>query len=122
MSAVEETIVQVKRSHVTGLPDGVGRPTPIEDPIGPDQIASYINRTKQLTDEAYEELVHDIGWRVALLVLRSKAWSGDVRALDLYNRIVTESKSRRAKPKREPSKDVTPPVFKPKDRPPSEQE
>jgi hypothetical protein len=111
------------RCYVAGLPVGLGKPTPIEDPITTEQIASYINRTKRLTDDAYEELVHDIGWRVAMLVLRHKAWSGDVRALDVYIRIAHEAKNRKRKPAAKDARDVTPAdQFKPGSRPKTDKE
>lgn len=90
--SLPESEPERKRSYVAGLPDGIGRPTPIERPTTAEEIASYINRTKQLTDEAYEELVHDIGWRVMLLVAREKAWTGNVKAMALYREIVRESR------------------------------
>lgn len=63
----------------------------------PKVIASFLHRYQELTDEAFDELVNDIGYRAALLVLRAKALSADVRALDLYIRLCREDKDARRK-------------------------
>jgi hypothetical protein len=80
--------------------NGIGRPgkelTP-EYMSSPDEITKLLNRTRHLTDEAFEDLVHDIGYRMALLVLRAKAVSGDTKAIDLYFKVVRETRAARRK-------------------------
>jgi len=58
-------------------------------------IADILYKTQTLTDDAFNDLVDDIGYRAAKLVLRDKALAGDVRALELYHRIVKEQRLER---------------------------
>jgi len=57
-----------------------------------------MNRTQHLTDDAYEDLVHDFGYRLALLVLRAQAVQGNIKALELYIKVVNATRASRVKP------------------------
>ena len=89
-------------------------PTPdkylVENISSPQLIADILHKTADLTDEAFYDLVNDIGGRTALLVLRHKAINGDVKALELYFKIVKEDKASRAT--KETARSVTPAVSK----------
>ena len=61
------------------------------------KIESLLYRTQNLTDEAFQDLVDDVGARLARLVLRAKAVSGDIKALELYDKIVTRDREKRDK-------------------------
>ena len=74
-------------------------------------IAEMLYRAQNVTDEYFDELVDSLGYRAAKLVLRAKAVSGDVKALDLYLRHVKESRAERAKRDKAPDRNVTPQVF-----------
>lgn len=89
--SVAETAVEVHDK-------GIGRPSKeltAEYMCDAKEMQRLMNATQHLTDDAYEELVHDYGFRLALLVLRAKAVSGDVKAIDLYLRVVKESRAAR---------------------------
>lgn len=90
----------------------------IDGLASPEKMVELLYRTKQLSDEAFEEIVNDIGYRAALLVLRAKAIAGDVKALDLYLRLVKESKREREakKDRTNETRNVTPSSFLPQDR------
>lgn len=64
----------------------------------PTIMAEMLYRTELVSDEDFTELVDQIGSRAARLILRAKALQGDVKALDLYFRIIKESKASRRKP------------------------
>lgn len=76
-----------------------GGPAPekftIEALTNPETIAAILHKTWDLSDEAYYDLIDDIGTRAARLILRTKALSGDVRALDLYWRVTKEERGKR---------------------------
>lgn len=94
MSAIEKSLDSA--SEVTT--NGIGRPPKeftIEHMTTEAEFVRLLNRTQYLTDDAYNEIVDDIGARAARLVLRAKALTGDVRALDLYLRIAKEDKRSR---------------------------
>ena len=55
--------------------------------LDPANMAAFLHKTWDLSDEAFKDLVDDIGTRAARLVLRTKALGGDVRALELYDKI-----------------------------------
>ena len=61
----------------------------------PKNIADLLYRTQELTDEAFNDLIDDVGIRAARLVLRTKALSGDVRALQLYDAITNRDRIKR---------------------------
>ena len=61
------------------------------------KIESLLYRTQALTDDAFADLVDDVGARLARLVLRAKAVSGDIKALELYDKIVTRDREKRDK-------------------------
>lgn len=63
----------------------------------PKVLTDLLYRTEELTDEAFEDLVNDIGYRAALLVLRTKALGADIRALDLYLKLCREDRENRRK-------------------------
>ena len=81
-----------------------------ENISNPQVMADILHKTADLCDEAFEDLVNDIGYRAALLVLRDKALSADVKALDLYFRLIKETRSER-KRARPAGKDETPSTF-----------
>ncbi len=62
----------------------------------PAEVHALIDKTQHLTDDAYEDLVNELGSRAALAVLRGVALSGDVRALDVYLRRTDDWRKRRA--------------------------
>ena len=72
-------------------------------------MADILHKTHDLSDEVFEELTASIGYRAALLVLRHKAISGDVRAIELYIKLTKEQKAERARTKKAmpPSRDVS---------------
>lgn len=72
----------------------------------PKVMADLLYRTSELTDEAFYEIVDDIGSRAARLVLRGKALAGDVKALDLYHRITKEEREERKRAKRPAERQV----------------
>jgi len=67
--------------------------------IDPLEMTRLMNRTQHLTDDAYEDLVHDFGYRLALLVLRAQAVQGNIKALELYIKVVNATRASRVKPR-----------------------
>ena len=63
----------------------------------PEKLREFLHKTIELTDEAFEDIVNDLGYRTALLVLRAKAVSGDIKALELYLKLCRELKAQRVK-------------------------
>ena len=41
----------------------------VEDMISAEKIREYLHRTMRLSDEAFEDFCHDLGYRAALRVL-----------------------------------------------------
>lgn len=83
----------------------------LEKLIEAEEIRELLHKSWDLTDEAFDELVDDLGYRAAKLVLRAKAVAGDVKALDLYLRLAKEAKRERQARKRPEQRNVTPPQF-----------
>ena len=69
----------------------------IENLTDVEKIREFLHKTLELTDECFEDLCNDIGYRTALLVLRAKAVSGDIKALEYYIRLCRELKKERSK-------------------------
>lgn len=113
--------LRIMSSSLVEIPQMRPGPTPdsfkIERISNAQVIADILYKTQDLTDEVFLELVDDLGYRAARLVLRDKALSGDVKALDLYHRIVTtERKERAARAEQRSSQSTTfSPVARPSD-------
>ena len=54
----------------------------LEHLIDPASIAKLISTTRHWTDEAFEDFVNEVSFRVLLLVLRARACAGDAKARD----------------------------------------
>ncbi len=67
-----------------------------------DKIRDFLHKTLDLSDEAFEDLCNDVGYRAALLILRAKAVTGDIKALELYIRLCRELKKERKKVEAKP--------------------
>ena len=65
----------------------------------PQHMTELLYRSKELSDEAFSDLIDDVGYRAARIVLRGKALQGDIRAIDLYMRTVKEERKERAQAK-----------------------
>ncbi len=93
----------------------LGGPTPdrfdIKRLFDPGLMTEILYRAQNLDDDAYNELIDDIGSRAARLVLRAKACEGDVAALKLYLQLCKDDKKSRAEAKREPERSITPGEF-----------
>ena len=66
-----------------------------------DSLIHLINRTRSLTDEAFEDAVHNIGFRVALWTMRKGAIAGDVatvKACEVYLKRCDVARERQRKP------------------------
>jgi hypothetical protein len=68
----------------------------LENLHDPAVITEILYRSQTLTDDAYQDLVDDIGHRAARLILRAKAVQGDVKAIELYDKIVHRDRKARA--------------------------
>ena len=68
----------------------------------PANIAAILHKTWDLSDDAFYDLIDDIGTRAARLVLRTKALEGDVKALDLYWRVTKEDRGRKRQADKKP--------------------
>jgi hypothetical protein len=79
--------------------EGARGPVPerakITNIVSAEYLQELLYRTEELTDDAFDDLIDDIGRRAARLVLRAKAVGGDVRACDLYLRLCKEAKAER---------------------------
>lgn len=60
-----------------------------------DVIAELLHKTQDFTDEQFNDLIDDIGARAVRLVMRAKAVGGDVRAADLYLKLVEQDREAR---------------------------
>ncbi len=70
----------------------------IERLSDPKVMAELLYRSQDLSDEAFEDLIDDIGLRATRIVLRASACSGDVKAADLYRKWVEADKAKRKRP------------------------
>ena len=98
--AFVQNSVEIDEQSVNSRPGPTPKRYTPEYLVDPAVMSNILYRTQDLTDEAYEELVNDIGSRAAILILRAKALGGDVRALDLYLRRCDEWRARKAGSKR----------------------
>ena len=99
------------------MPGPIPKGSGFEPLMDAEKMTEILYRTQRYTDEAFDELVDDVGYRAARLVLRAKAVKGDIKALDLYIRLAKESKrERQALKDRVQVRDVTPNAFTSKDR------
>lgn len=60
----------------------------------PDEIQEMLTATQSLTDEAFQDWLHDRWFRAALLTLAQMASSGNIRALDAYLKRTDEWKAK----------------------------
>jgi hypothetical protein len=79
----------------------------------PEKMTELLYRSKELSDEAFEELVDELGSRAARIVLRAKAAQGDIRAIDLFLHIAKEAKKERRN-KKHTEKHTAPTDFIPR--------
>ncbi len=90
-------------------PRGIGRPPKemtLEYLTSAADFQRLLNATQNLTDEAYNDLIDDIGARAARLVLRAKACQGDVPALKLYLQVCQDAKKAKREASQEPTRQV----------------
>jgi hypothetical protein len=112
MSAVEESTAEVPGNTLASPNGGVGKPPDLSYLTDPAEIARIINRTRNLSDEDYEALTLEIGWRVANLVLRAQACSGDVKALDLFLKRCDSFRERRHQRRVQPADPASKPFLR----------
>lgn len=67
----------------------------IERLYDPAVIAEIMYRAQNLSDEAFEDLIDDVGYRASRLVLRAEAVRGNVKAIELYDKIVQRTRKER---------------------------
>jgi hypothetical protein len=68
----------------------------LENLFEPAIMAELLYRSQDLTDESYEDLVDQIGYRASRLILRAQAVKGNVKAIELYDKIVQRTRKERA--------------------------
>ncbi len=70
-------------------------------------MTELLYRSKELSDEAFIDLVDDVGVRAARIVLRAKACSGDVKACELYLKLAQQAKADKKRPALAAERNVT---------------
>ena len=65
------------------------------------ELVRLINRTRDLTDDAFEDGIHNFGFRIALWYMRRAAFAGDIRrvkACEVYLKRCDVARERQRKP------------------------
>lgn len=72
----------------------------------PDTIARLLFQCRKLSDSAFDDMVHQDGWRLATLIVKAKMAQGDTKALEMYLKLAGAWREGQSRVKKPPSAGV----------------